>query len=175
MLTLVIFIPFILGILTKTNFLLLSLPIGLFLIFLVNLLTKSKFQYRNWIESSIIEFTNEKLIYIEKNQILEYKWKEIDDLTIKIVGYEGESRGYNNKSLLTGTENSINFVNNGKNYTFDFFFKEKKDKKKLLNKIQNNISIKIKKGTIKILTRGRTGYQIFSLNTYSKLKYTIYK
>ena len=158
-----IFVPFTIGIVTQTMYLLASLPIGLLLIGVFNLSNKGKFQYRNWIQTSYIGLGIEGLTYFNESKTEQFLWKNITNLEIKIVGYDREARsGIDDDSFLTGTENSISFSQNSKDYIFDFYLKEKSMKKELLILLKNVICPALTFGNITILTKGSTGYTTYS-------------
>ena len=158
-----IFIPFTIGIVIEQWYLLLSGPIGILLIYIFNLGTKGKFEYKNWIQSSTIKLDENELVYSNERRAELFKWIDIESVKIEIAGYDRENRSRSeDASFLKGTENSISFYKDSKKYHFDFYLEDKHRKKEFILLIKNTISPILKDGVITVLTRESTGWTSYS-------------
>lgn len=129
------FIPLGIGVLYHISYLCLSLPIGMFFIFLFNVITKGKFQPKNWIQESYIEFSDQGFIYCEKESVKKYMFDKVEDFKIELKSFEGQIRSVDSEgdtSRLNGTENLLAFRYMGAKIKYQFYLKEKEDKKDLL-------------------------------------------
>jgi hypothetical protein len=128
-----IFIPLAIGIFIEHWWLFLSLPIGLFALFVFNLANKGKFVPKNWVQKeSFIEFNLTGIKILSRSQQLEFPWATLVDLHLRIAGYDGEThhRG-DDQTDYNGTENTISFKAQNVTYDFHFYLKNAEQKEAL--------------------------------------------
>ncbi len=132
------FVPFAIGLVIQNLYLCLSFPLGIFFIFLFNILTKGKFKTKNWIQDSSLEFDVKFLTYKSSSTFIKYKWEDIQDFKIKVTSYYGQvkntsySGGTKHTNKFQGTENLVKFTYGGKTIKYKFHIGGKQLKKELI-------------------------------------------
>jgi hypothetical protein len=133
------FIPFAIGIFTQNGWLLLSMPIGIFVLVIFSLINKGKFVPKNWVQhESFIEFSLKGVRIISRSQQLDFFWSALENLHLNVAAHEGETRHHGDQTNhYNGTENKITFTVQNLKYDFNFYLKNAEQKESLKLFLQN--------------------------------------
>jgi len=117
------FTPFIYGIETKQPKFCFSLFVGVILLKLYNIATDNKFTIPKIIQKTKSIGFYENYIEIYENQnLITYKWNELEEIEIEIFAYKG--RRIDSDSWRNGIENSINFIKNEQHFEYRFYIED---------------------------------------------------
>ena len=128
-----ILIPCLIAFFTHQLILFISLPIGLLLILIFNLLTNNKFRADKWVKhDQTLTLTMDAISIKESGVIKSMPWEKLNQLILKVYGYKGEGRSMDTDSgTHDGTTNNIHFHFEGVAYSINFYLKDENHKAEL--------------------------------------------
>jgi hypothetical protein len=133
------FVPFAIGIFSENKWLLLSLPAAFVLLFIFNLVSKEKFNHRNWVQKDFfVEFTLSGVKIISSTGQKEFLWTAMRGTQLQVRGFDGEVKpGEDESGHYNGTENRLTFHAHNRKYEFNFYLKNAEQKQALKLFLQN--------------------------------------
>jgi hypothetical protein len=136
------FVPFAIGIFSENKWLLLSLPAAFVLLFIFNLVSKEKFNHRNWVQKDFfVEFTLSGVKIISSTGQKEFLWTAMRGTQLQVRGFDGEVKpGEDESGHYNGTENRLTFHAHNRKYEFNFYLKNAEQKQSLKLFLQNIIA-----------------------------------
>ncbi|MFD1001590.1 DUF3592 domain-containing protein [Ohtaekwangia kribbensis] len=136
------FVPFAIGIFSENKRLLLSLPAAFVLLFIFNLVSKEKFNHRNWVQKDFfVEFTLSGVKIISSTGQKEFLWTAMRGTQLQVRGFDGEVKpGEDESGHYNGTENRLTFHAHNRKYELNFYLKNAEQKQALKLFLQNIIA-----------------------------------
>jgi hypothetical protein len=133
------FVPFAIGIFSENKWLLLSLPAAFVLLFIFNLVSKEKFNHRNWVQKDFfVEFTLSGVKIISSTGQKEFLWTAMRGTQLQVRGFDGEVKpGEDESGHYNGTENRLTVHAHNRKYEFNFYLKNAEQKQALKLFLQN--------------------------------------
>lgn len=160
---LLLFVPFLYGLITDQTIFLVSLPIGIILILVYNAITKGKFIYKNWIQEELIGFDKNGIHHEGWNK--SFNWNEIEKLKIEILGYDGQVRRATDhgQKKFNGTENIVSFQYYSEDFQFYYYLHDKEEKRKFIAHLRDQLSPHIESATVKIFLNRFDRYKTYNI------------